>query len=139
MSPAGPAGVTWSETFKGWLAFGHTDFNQAMLPEHREPVTAGLTVAVGDIERFLAAQADGGIRDAEALPAAVTRGYVRCDAFGGELIVRNGTFQAFVPAGQSRAARCPSPAHALRPGAPGAGWPALRAGGVQAGGERPGL
>ncbi len=101
MSPAGPAGVTWSETFKGWLAFGHTDFNQAMLPEHREPVTAGLTIAVGDIERFLAAQADGGIRDPEALPAAVTSGYVRCDAFGGELVVRKGTFQAFVPAGQT--------------------------------------
>jgi hypothetical protein len=94
-----PSGVTWSETFKGWLAFGQTDFNQAMLPEHREPVTAGLTVAIPDLTRFLAAQADGGIRDAVALPAAVTSGYLRCDALGGELTVHGGTFRAFVPAG----------------------------------------
>jgi hypothetical protein len=101
MSPADPVGVRWDETFTGWLAFGHTDFNQAMLPTHGEPVTAGLTVVIGDLARFLAAQADGGIRDAEALPAAVTKGYIRCDAFGGELLVRDGTFQAFVPAGQT--------------------------------------
>ena len=96
-----PAGVTWSETFAGRLAFGQEDFNQAMLPRHGEPVTAGLTVVIGDLTRFLAAQADGGIRDPEALPAAVTEGYVRCDAFGGELRVRTGTFQAFVPTGQT--------------------------------------
>ena len=41
-----------------------------MLPEYGEPVTAGLTVVIADLTRFLAAQADGGIRDAEALPAA---------------------------------------------------------------------
>ncbi|MGH2895791.1 MAG: hypothetical protein ACRDPM_21330, partial [Solirubrobacteraceae bacterium] len=99
--PAEPAGVSWRETFKGWLAFGQTDFNQAMLPEHREPVTAGLTVVIRDLARFLAAQADGGIRDAEALPAAVTHGYIRCDGFGGELTVRTGAFRAFVPAGQA--------------------------------------
>jgi hypothetical protein len=98
---AEPAGVKWSETFTGWLAFGRTDFNQAMLPERGEPATAGLTVLIADLERFLAAQADGGIRDAQALPAAVTEGYLRCDSFGGELTVRSGTFQAFVPAGQS--------------------------------------
>ncbi len=94
-----PAGVTWSETFSGWLALGDTDFNQAMLPERREPVTAGLTVVIDDLDRFLAAQADGGIRDAEALPAAVTTGYLRCDALEGELSVDRGTFRAFVPAG----------------------------------------
>ena len=96
-----PTGLTWSETFTGWLAFGQTDFNQAMLPEHREPATAGLTVVIGDLARFLVAQADGGIRDAEALPAAVSDGYLRCDGFAGELTVRAGTFQAFVPAGQT--------------------------------------
>jgi hypothetical protein len=96
-----PRGVTWTETFKGWLAFGQVDFNQAMLPQHREPVTAELTVLIGDLDRFLAAQADGGIRDAEAIPAAVTGGYLGCDAFGGELRVRGGTFQAFVPAALS--------------------------------------
>jgi hypothetical protein len=96
-----PAGVTWSETFTGRLAFGQEDFNQAMLPAHGEPVTAGLTVVIGDLARFLAAQADGGIRDPEALPAAVTEGYVRCDAFGGELRVRTGTFRAFVPTRQA--------------------------------------
>jgi hypothetical protein len=101
MSPAEPAGVRWSETFTGRLAFGQTDFNQAMRPARGEPVTAGLTVLIGDLQRFLAAQADGGIRDTEALPAAVTEGYVRCDGFNGELTVRSGTFQAFVPAGQS--------------------------------------
>lgn len=101
MSPAEPVGVTWSETFTGWLAFGRADFNQSMLPQHGERVTAGLTVVIADLARFLAAQADGGIRDAEALPAAVTDGYLHCDAFGGELIVRRGTFQAFVPAGQA--------------------------------------
>ncbi|MFZ1995839.1 MAG: hypothetical protein WAU75_17135, partial [Solirubrobacteraceae bacterium] len=101
MSPAQPTGITWSETFTGRLAFGQMDFNQAMLAEHGEPVTAGLTVVIRDLARFLAAQADGGIRDAEALPAAVTEGYVRCDAFGGELTIRTGTFQAFVPAGQT--------------------------------------
>jgi hypothetical protein len=101
MSAAAPAGVTWSETFTGWLAFGQTDFNQAMLTEHGEPLTAGLRVVIRDLARFLAAQADGGIRDAEALPAAVTEGYVRSDGFGGELTIRTGTFQAFVPAGQT--------------------------------------
>lgn len=94
-----PVGVTWSETFKGSLAFGQSDFNQAMLPQYSEPVTAGLTVVIRDLDRFLAAQADGGIRDAAALPAEVTEGYLRCDALGGELRVRGGTFQAFVPAG----------------------------------------
>ena len=96
-----PAGVTWSETFTGRLAFGQEDFNQAMLPAHSEPVTAGLTVVIGDLARFLAAQADGGIRDPEALPAAVTEGYLRCDGFGGELRVRTGTFRAFVPTTQT--------------------------------------
>jgi hypothetical protein len=99
--PASPAGVTWRETFAGWLAFGQTDFNQSMLPQHGEEVTAGLTVVIRDLARFLAAQADGGIRDAEAMPAAVTGGYLRCDALGGELVVRGGTFQAFVPAGRT--------------------------------------
>jgi hypothetical protein len=103
-APAGeapPAGVRWSETFRGQIAFGQTDFNQAMLAEHGEPVTAGVTVVIGDLVRFLAAQADGGIRDPEALPAQVTDGYVRCDAFGGELRVRSGTFRAFVPTVQT--------------------------------------
>ncbi len=101
MSQPEPVGVTWSETFMGWLAFGQSDFNQAMLPQHGEPVTAGLTVVIRDLARFLAAQSDGGIRDAEALPATVTQGYLRCDGFGGELMVRGGTFEAFVPAGQA--------------------------------------
>jgi hypothetical protein len=101
MSAADPIGVTWSETFTGRLAFGQTDFNQAMLPEHGEPVTAGLTVVIRDLERFLAAHADGGIRDPEAITAAVTEGYLRSDAFGGELTVRRGTFEPFVGAGQA--------------------------------------
>ena len=58
-------------------------------------------MVIRDLGRFLAAQADGGIRDAEALPAQVTKGYLRCDALGGEALVRGGTFQAFVPAGQT--------------------------------------
>jgi hypothetical protein len=99
--PPDAHGVTWSETFTGWLAFGQTDFNQAMLPEHREPAAAGVSVAIPDLDAFLAAQSDGGIRDAAALPAEVTEGYIRCDAFGGELTVRGGTFRAFVPAGQT--------------------------------------
>jgi hypothetical protein len=98
-APAHRTGVRWSERFTGWLAFGQTDFNQAMLPERREPVTAGLTVVIADLDRYLAAQADGGIRDPEALPATVIAGYIRCDALGGELTVRRGTFRAFVPAG----------------------------------------
>jgi hypothetical protein len=98
MSLAQPTGVSWRETFSGWLAFGQEDFNQAMVAEHGEPATAGLTVVIRDLDRFLLAQADGGIRDAPALPATVTEGYLRCDAFGGELRVRGGTFQAFVPA-----------------------------------------
>ncbi len=96
-----PVGVTWRETFSGRLAFGQADFNQAMLPSQGEPVTAGLTVVIADLARFLAAQADGGIRDPEALPAAVTEGYVRCATFGGELRVRAGTFRAFVPTEQT--------------------------------------
>jgi hypothetical protein len=98
---APPAGVSWSETFTGRLAFGQADFNQAMLPANGEPVSAGLTVVIDDLERFLAAQADGGIRDPEALPAAVTEGYLRCATFGGELQVREGSFQAFVPTAQA--------------------------------------
>ena len=93
------SGVTWRETFKGWLAFGQTDFNQATLPAHREPVTAGVTVSIPDLDQFLSAQSDGGIRDRPPMPADVTAGYIRCDAFGGDLTVRAGTFQAFVPAG----------------------------------------
>ncbi len=96
-----PHGVTWSETFTGWLAFGQTDFNQAMRAAHGEPATAEVSVAITNLDAFLDAQSDGGIRDAAALPAEVTEGYIRCDAFGGELVVRKGTFQAFVPAGQT--------------------------------------
>jgi hypothetical protein len=91
-------GVTWSETFQGWLAFGESDFNQATLPEHGEPVTAGVSVSIPDLDAFLAAQADGGLRVQPALPADITAGYLRCDAFGGDLTVREGTFRAFVPA-----------------------------------------
>ncbi|HEY1568240.1 MAG TPA: hypothetical protein VGF68_14530 [Solirubrobacteraceae bacterium] len=93
--------MRWSETFRGRLAFGQTDFNQAMLREHGEPVTAGVTVVIADLARFLAAQADGGISDPEAMPAQVTEGYIRCDAFGGEMRVRSGTFRAFVPTAQT--------------------------------------
>jgi hypothetical protein len=93
------SGVTWRETFKGWLAFGQTDFNQATLPAHREPVTAAVTVSIPDLDQFLSAQSDGGIRDRPPMPADVTAGYIRCDALGGDLSVRAGTFQAFVPAG----------------------------------------
>ncbi|MGZ4168559.1 MAG: hypothetical protein ACXVFO_17965, partial [Solirubrobacteraceae bacterium] len=93
-----PPGVTWRETFAGWLAFGQTDFNQATLPEHREPATAGVTVSIPDLDAFLSAQADGGVRERPALPADVTAGYIRCDAFGGDLTVRRGAFRAFVPA-----------------------------------------
>ncbi|HTU97932.1 MAG TPA: hypothetical protein VMF14_18935, partial [Solirubrobacteraceae bacterium] len=102
-APAGAptAGVTWRETFRGWLAFGDADFNQTMLPEHGEPVTAGVTVVIDDLDRFLAAQADGGIRDPDAMPAQVTAGYVRADAFGGDLRVRSGSFRAFVPTVQT--------------------------------------
>jgi hypothetical protein len=95
------SGVSWSETFRGRLAFGQTDFNQSMLDAHGETVTAGVTVVIPDLARFLAAQADGGIRDPEAMPAQVTEGYLRCDAFGGELRVRSGTFRAFVPTAQT--------------------------------------
>ncbi len=66
------SGVSWSETFRGRLAFGQTDFNQAMLDTHGEAVTAGVTVVIPDLARFLAAQADGGIRDPDAMPAQVT-------------------------------------------------------------------
>src|SRR5262249_7442503 len=95
------SGVRWSETFRGHIAFGQTDFNQAMLKAHGEPVTAEVTVVIADLARFLAAQADGGIRDPEAMPARVTEGYLRCDTFGGELRVRSGTFRAFVPTAQT--------------------------------------
>ena len=94
------SGVTWRETFKGWLAFGQTDFNQATLSAHREPATAGVTVSIPDLDRFLSAQSEGGIRDRPAMPADVTAGYIRCDALGGDLSVREGTFSAFVPAGR---------------------------------------
>ncbi|MFL5864812.1 MAG: hypothetical protein ACJ780_29300 [Solirubrobacteraceae bacterium] len=87
-------GVTWSETFKGSLAFGETDFNQAMLPERGEPVTAALSIAIRDLPAFM----DGGIHDDDALAAEVTAGYIRCDPFGGDLSVRHGSFRAFVPA-----------------------------------------
>ncbi|MFL5860784.1 MAG: hypothetical protein ACJ780_08410 [Solirubrobacteraceae bacterium] len=103
--PAGPSGgaptrVTWSETFEGSLAFGQTDFNQAMLPEHREPVTAAVSVAIRDLAAFLDGQSVGGIRS-DAVPAEVTAGYIRCDPFGGDLTVRHGSFRAFVPAGRA--------------------------------------
>ena len=98
---ARPAAMSWSETFRGRLAFGQTDFNQAMLDTHGEAITAGVTVVIPDLARFLAAQADGGIRDPDAMPAHVTEGYVRCDAFGGELRVRYGRFRAFVPTAQT--------------------------------------
>ena len=94
------SGVTWRETFRGSLAFGQTDFNQATRPEHGTPATAGVTVSIPDLDAFLSAQSDGGIRARPAIPADVTAGYIRCDAFGGELTVRKGTFRAFVPAGR---------------------------------------
>jgi hypothetical protein len=100
VSPLPPAaGVMWTETFTGWLAFGQTDFNQAILPQHREATTATLSVAIPHLEHFLAGQADGGVSDRPARPAAVTSGSIECDGFAGTLTVTGGTLEAFVPAG----------------------------------------
>jgi hypothetical protein len=92
-------GVRWTETFRGWLAFGERDFNQATLPEHREATTARLSVRIPDLGPFLAEQADGGVLTPPARAADVTDGSIDCDAlFGGPLRVIGGLFRAFVTA-----------------------------------------
>ncbi len=96
-----PAGVRWSEMFKGWLAFGMTDFNQAMLSEHREPARATLSVAIPHLDSFLGRQADGGVSDRPARAADVSSGSIECDGFSGPLTVTGGTFLAFVTAGDA--------------------------------------
>jgi hypothetical protein len=104
-----PTTVSWSETFKGWLGFGQTDFNQAMLQENREPARAKLTVSIPHLDSFLAPLRPGLNEAADAQPgsepgehppraARVTKGWVRCDGFPGPLTVTDGTFEAFVPA-----------------------------------------
>jgi hypothetical protein len=96
----GALGVTWTETFRGWLAFGLTDFNQAMLPRHREPVRAQLSLEISDLDHFLAHQADGGVSREPVCPATVSAGAVECEGFSGSLIVTGGTFLALVTAGE---------------------------------------
>ena len=95
---AEPTGVTWSETFRGWMAFGQTDFNQAMLPQHREPAHAQLSVRIADLGDYLRHQSDAGVSDRAAMAATISGGSVDCDCFGGPLRVVRGTFEAFVPA-----------------------------------------
>jgi hypothetical protein len=93
-----PTTVSWTETFKGWLGFGQTDFNQAMLPENRERARAKLTVSIPHLESFLADQPGSGPDDRRPRSARVTSGWIRCDGFAGPLTVTEGTFEAFVPA-----------------------------------------
>jgi hypothetical protein len=99
MTPARePTTVSWSETFKGWLGFGQTDFNQAMLPDNREPARAKLTVSIPHLDNFLATQPGSGPDDRAPRVARVTSGWIRCDGFCAPLTVTEGTFEAFVPA-----------------------------------------
>ena len=92
-------GVSWTETFKGWLAFGQTDFNQAMLPQHREPARARLSLMIADLEDYLAHQADGGVAEPPAAAATVSKGTIDCPGFSGPLTLTAGSFRAFVTAG----------------------------------------
>jgi hypothetical protein len=90
--------VSWSETFKGWLAFGQTDFNQAMMPDNRERARAKLTVSIPHLDSFLATAPGSGDDHGPPRAARVTGGWITCDGFAGPLTVTQGTFEAFVPA-----------------------------------------
>ncbi len=91
-------GVSWSESFKGWLAFGQTDFNQAMRSCHGEQARAQLTVSIPSLDDYLAHQSDGGVSAAPSRPGIVTGGSIECDGFNGAVTVTGGTFLAFVTA-----------------------------------------
>ena len=78
--------VTWTETFKGWLTYDHTDFNQALLEGRRlrSRVCARLTLWLDDAE-------------ATAPKGRVTSGYVDWDGFEGRMDVEDGRFELFRP------------------------------------------
>ncbi len=91
-------GVSWSEGFTGWLAFGQTDFNQAMRSCHGEPARANLSVSIPSLDDYLARQSDGGVSATPARPGIVTGGSIECAGFDGTVTITGGTFLAFVTA-----------------------------------------
>ena len=78
-------GLRWAEQLSGWLSFGQTDFNQAMLEGRRDAATISiqLTLEVDDVEQFVRAS---------SRRARVTGGVVRCRDLGGLLTVQRGEF-----------------------------------------------
>ncbi len=78
-------GVRWAEQLSGWLSFGQTDFNQALLEGRRDgaAISLELSLEVDDIDQFVRAA---------GRQAHVTAGVVRCPDLGGELTVQRGEF-----------------------------------------------
>ncbi len=78
-------GVRWAEQLSGWLSFGQTDFNQAMLEGRRDgaAITIRLSVEVDDIDQFV---------HAASRRARVTAGVVQSPDLGGRLTVERGEF-----------------------------------------------
>src|SRR5947209_16906293 len=83
--------VTWSERLDGFLSQDERDFNQALREgkANGRKISARLKLEVEDIERFMSSA---------PMRARVTdRSVVSCDALGGDLEVRWGVFELFVP------------------------------------------
>jgi cholesterol oxidase len=91
----GPGGVSvsFTEEMKGFATFGEHDFDRGYRAgrETRTELMFHLTIATGDLDRFIA--------DREHTGSAT--GWVGCDALGGKLDVERGIFNLFVDQDQS--------------------------------------
>jgi cholesterol oxidase len=84
--------LRFTETMKGFIAFGEEDFDRAFRKGKRAKTKCmfHLTITMDDIERFIADEQHPG----------TAAGYVECEALGGRLPVEQGSFNLFVEAGE---------------------------------------
>jgi hypothetical protein len=90
-------GVRFTEQLTGWISFGETDFNQALLHGRRDgtKATMRLTIQIGDLDRFVAGPAH----------TASAHGWVQCDELGGRLVTESAEFELYATEPDDRHAR----------------------------------
>jgi predicted patatin/cPLA2 family phospholipase len=88
-TPPVRASVEFTEEMKGFVTFGETDFQRGHQQGERDGSSFmfRLTISTGDIDHFVTDPAHATNR---------VRGWVRCDALGGQFPVEQGRFNLFV-------------------------------------------
>jgi hypothetical protein len=89
--PPDPAYLEFTETMRGWLAFNQPNYQQAVVEgkKQKQKLAFTLTVKIEGVGNFVT----------EPNHEARTEGYLECNALGGKLPVKNGTFNLFVDKG----------------------------------------